>query len=223
MISLAGGCLPGQMLHSAAVISHGYLCCRENAGLVQALMPPGFQMPDGAMRPAEEYVGSVQSYKHDGRKPHADLLSDNARTLEQTTGKANPMMPYGGECVLRGAAFAHRIILNDVSEIELGAMVDSLARWQHAGGAIGGQRARGNGALKISIHVGPDADLEAARAAYLAHVDTVREEAVAFLDTAFDWTPPVDSEGEAKGKRGRKAKDKGGDKDADANPLIAGA
>jgi hypothetical protein len=201
MISLAGGCLPGQMLHAAAIISHGHLVCSENLPLIRAILPAGFELDEEiSLRPAEEYVGHLQSYKHDGRKNHPEMLAPDARTLELTTGKENPMMPHAGECVLRGAVFAHRIILNDVTEIELGCLLDSIARWQHAGGAIGGQRARGNGAMKISLHVSPDADQAAARAAYLAHVESVRDEAVAFLNTAFAWAPPEEGKGKTRGR-----------------------
>lgn len=218
MVALAGGCLPGQLLHGSAIVSHGYLCCRENAGLVRAMLPAAFDLPDDTVfRPAEEYVGSLQSYKHDARKSHADLLHGDARPLKLTTGKENPMMPHGGECVLRGAVFAHRIILNDVTDIELGCMLDSIARWQHAGGAIGGQSARGNGTLKIHIHVAPDADQESARAAYLAHVESVRDEATVFLNAMFDWKPPEDGDKKAKGKKPKAPK---GDEDETA-PTLA--
>ena len=180
-------------------------------------MPAGFELDEQAtFRPAEEYVGAMQSYKHDGRKNHAELLASDARTLKDTTGKENPMMPHGGECVLRGAAFAHRIILNDVTEVELGCMLDSIARWQHAGAAIGGQRARGNGTLKISVHVSPNADLDAARAAYLTHVDANREEAVKFINEMFDWRPPEEGE-----KKARKPKKPKGGSDADASLPIS--
>lgn len=220
LVSLAGGCLPGQLLHGAAIVSHGYLICQCNIGLVRAMLPAAFDLPDDTeFRPAEEYVGHLQSYKHDARKSHADLLHEDARPLKLTTGKENPMMPHGGECVLRGAVFAHRIILNDVTEIELGCMLDSIARWQHAGSAIGGQSARGNGTLKIHIHVAPDADQESARAAYLAHVESVRDEATAFLNTMFDWKPPEDGDKKAKGKKPKAPK---GDSDADATaPTLA--
>lgn len=221
LVSLAGGCLPGQFLHGAAIISSGYLICTENIPLVRALLPAGFSIEENVdqFRAAEEYIGQLQNYKHDGRRPHADLLASDARTLKQTTGKENPMMPHGGECVLRGAVFAHRIILNEVTEVELGCMLDSIARWQHAGAAIGGQLARGNGTLKISIYLSPDVDQESARSAYLAHVDSVKNEAVSFLNMTFDWTPPA----EGTEKKGKKPKRPKGGEDADANLPIGAA
>lgn len=184
---LIGGCLPDQILSGSLDVWRGRLVCEENRTGLIADMPEGWEFPADQLRSAEAFVSGYQYTRGDAGKTVADLLPDmivDGELLrgENYDGKSN-LMIFSGQAVTRGACFVHGFVLKHVSQLELGALLWSIHLWQDAGGTIGGQAARGHGRLATWTHVGDDG--EAAIDAYLAHVDTVKDEAVAWLNSAF--------------------------------------
>lgn len=200
LLRLIGGSLPDAILPGSLIVNRGVLVCRENAPRLRGLVP--FEVP-GNLRPAEAFVEGYQYTRGDARNTAADLARADDEALSATN-----LMIFSGQSVIAGAAFAHGFVAQHVGELELGALLLSLSLWRDAGGTVGGQSARGHGRLGTLIQCEPAVDAAALMAAYAAHVDAVRDEAVAWLDKAFD--PPPE-----KPVKGGKAK-KGGNGDAPA-------
>lgn len=173
---LLGGSLPDQIVAGSCHVHRGTLVCEENRpSLAHAI---GDLLPTGRLRPAESFVSGYQYTRGSAAKTAADLAPASA-----ADGDSN-LMIFAGQSVVSGAVFVHGFTLPHVSELELGALLWSLRLWQSAGGTIGGQSSRGHGRLKLSILAG-DWDGEACAAAYLDHARSVRDEAVAWLDSIF--------------------------------------
>lgn len=183
---LVGGCLPDQILSGSLHVWAGRLVCEENRGGVQSDMPDGWELPKEPLRSAEHFVSGYQYTRGDATKTMVGLLAEPEDDLlrgENRDGKSN-LMIFAGQSVMVGACFTHGFLLNHVSQLEFGALLWSLKLWQDAGGTIGGQAARGHGRLSTSIYAGDD-DGEAAIEAYKVHAESVKDDAIAWLNDAF--------------------------------------
>jgi hypothetical protein len=169
----------------------GTLVCEENRERIGRLVPDDWMTPC-RLRPAESFVDSYQYTRGDAAKSASSAME---RTEIETPSN---LMIFSGQCVLAGAIFLHGFVLQNVSDLELGALLLSLRLWQSRGGTVGGQSARGHGRLKTSLNISPEIDEESVVAAYVAHVRAVKDEAIAFLNTCF--APP--KEEKSKGKKG---------------------
>lgn len=195
LIRLLGGSLPSQILSGSMLAWRGTLVCEENRDRLGRLVPDGW-MTSRRLRPAESFVDSYQYTRGDATKTAASALPPGAYE-----GPSN-LMIFSGQCVLAGAMFVHGFVLQNVSDLELGALLLSLRLWQSRGGTVGGQSARGHGRLKTSLSITPDgADEEAVVGAYVDHVRSVKDEAVAFLNSCF--AAPKEAK-EPKAKKGGK-------------------
>lgn len=191
LFRLLGFVLPDQILSGSLLCYAGTLVCEENRAAIESLLPDDWAVPEAALRPAESFVSGYQYVRGDAAMTAPDLLPSvvddgpPARGADRG-GKSNQMI-FSGQSVIRGACFLHGFTLQHVCDLELGALLLSLRLWQEAGGTIGGQSARGHGRLRTWLH--HDADGEAAVTAYVAHCDTVKDEAVAWLNDAFTARP----------------------------------
>jgi len=196
---LTGGCLPDQVLGGSLDVWAGRLVCEENAaGLAADCEKAGWQLPDVLLRPAESFVSNYQYTRSDAKKTAPDLLppfkgTDGELGLDEPPERGtnrdgkSQLMIFAGQAGTAGALFLHGFILKHVTELELGALLLSLRLWQAAGGTVGGQAARGHGRLRTSLYI-PRVDTDAqenAVAAYIAHCQTVREEAITWINDAF--------------------------------------
>lgn len=187
---LLGGTLPDQILAGSLQCWRGALVCAENQAYVEAILPGMVASP---LRPAESFVSGYQYTRADAGKTVPDLA-----TTEPGDTNAN-LMIYAGQAVMRGACFVHGFTLLHASEAELGALLWSLRLWQAAGGTIGGQARVGHGRLLLSVVAGVDAAAQdAAVAAYLDVAAANRDEAVAWLETAFARRAERPTKGKAK-------------------------
>jgi len=189
---LIGGCLPDAILPGSLIVDAGTLVCRENAGRVRAMVPADCDVPDN-LRGAEAFVDGYQYTKSDARNTAADLVPPDA------PGDESNLMIFAGQSVTPGAAFVHSFIAKNVSELEVGALLMSFSLWQASGSTIGGQSARGHGRLETLIQCNPDVDAEDLIEAYAAHVESVKDEAPAWLENAMK-PKPVDPKKAKKGK-----------------------
>lgn len=73
----------------------------------------------------------------------------NAEDLDKKTS-ATQMMYYH-ECVKAGAKFYWRFELRDTTEVETGAFLSVLKTWSEGMSQVGGNGAKGHGALKIDL------------------------------------------------------------------------
>lgn len=172
LLRLVAGCLPNQILAGTVDAWRGMLVCEENRRHLPAEL-----LPDERLKAAESFIGNWQYTRGDAGK--LAIAAENSGDVAESS-----LMIFSGQCVTRGAVFLHGFTLRRVTEIELGAALLSLALWQAEGGAIGGQAARGHGRLSTRLYL-PDVDQQQAIDCYVAHVDAVQDEAIAWLDACF--------------------------------------
>lgn len=195
LIRLLGGSLPSQILSGSMLAWRGTLVCEENRDRIGRLVP-GEWMESRRLRPAESFVDSYQYTRGDAVKTAPSALPPG-----ECDGPSN-LMIFSGQCVLAGAIFVHGFVLQNCSDLELGALLLSLRLWQSRGGTIGGQSARGHGRLKTSLSITPDGiNEDSVVGAYVDHVRSSKDAAVAFLNSCF--APPKEAK-EPKAKKGTK-------------------
>lgn len=186
LLRLCGGSLPDQILYGALDVWRGTLVCEENR---RSLALVAGQFPASRLMSAESFLSGYQYTRGDAKK--LGMASDR----DDIQGDSN-LMIYSGQSVSRGALFHHGFLIKDASEIELGCLLLSLRLWQEHGGTIGGKANIGHGRLQLSlldvVDDGSSVD------AYIAHVDSVRDDAVAWIESAFE------SKAEAKKKAVKK-------------------
>lgn len=195
LVRILGGSLPSQILAGSLIAWRGTLVCEENRQRIGRLVPDGWFIPN-RLRPAESFIDSTQYTRGDAGKTASSLVRDGGAEISSN------LMIFSGQCVLAGAIFLHGFVLQNVSDLELGALLLALRLWQGRGGTVGGQSARGHGRLKTSLSIAPDGvDEDAVVSAYVAHVRAVKDEAIAFLNTCF--APPKEEKA-PKAKKGSK-------------------
>lgn len=177
---LLGGSLTNQILPGSLIAERGVLVCRENLARLRGLCP--FEVPAN-IRGAEDFVEGWQYTRNDARTTVPDLVP--AAASDEKTN----LMPFSGQAVVPGAAFWHGFVLQNVGELELGALMLSLALWRDSGGTIGGQASRGHGQLDTVVRCEPETEISGAMRAYVAHIDATKAEATAWLESAFIARP----------------------------------
>lgn len=234
LAGVLGGVTPNQIFSGSVLVDIGVLICRENAWRLPTFLPDGCDLPEGRrLKPAAEWIGEYQYYRHDhdggvaGRYGPESDSEERAKTYLAADPKNRPAgpadtplkgeragrdkvrmsssMPFSGECVVPGAAFAHRIQLLHPTRLEVGAVLFSLRLWAERGNRVGGMAARGHGLLSTRVHWN-DPEYAGADDEYAAHVlgksDALRD----WLAAAFRAKPPGEGK-PAKGKAKKPAAD----------------
>ena len=211
LAGVLGGCTPGQIFSGSVCVDFGVLVCRENQSRLRTFLPPGVDLPD-RLRPAAEWMGRHQYYRHDHAGSVSGLFdadSDHqarAAAFGEWEGKGKPTvvaetplkgerrdgksasMPFAGESIIPGAMFAHRITLIHPNRLEAGAVLFSLRLWAAAGARVGGMTARGHGLLGPLFHF--DAQYQGADEEYAAHVGPRAHRIADWLAAAFRAKKP---------------------------------
>lgn len=193
ILKLLGGALPDAILPSSLRMGRGVLACRENASRLQAMF--GDDVPAG-LRTAESFCDSYQYTRGDARKTVLD--APEAGKLDDSN-----LMIFSGQCVVSGSILCHRIVVEHANDLELGCLLLAISHWRSAGGTVGGQASRGHGVLDTLLR--HDLDYDGLIAAYIAHVDAMKDEAIAWLDRTYRGEPKPAKP--AKGKKGGKPDD----------------
>lgn len=191
LLRLIGGSLANAIVPGSLIVDRGMLACRENAGRIRAYI--GWEVPKN-LRAAEAFIESQQYTRGQVTNSAVDLVDPKDAGEEKTN-----LMIFSGQSVIAGAVFVHGFVLQNVSELEIGALLLSLSLWQSQGGTIGGQSARGHGRLDTYIAV-DGIDAAATMQAYIQHVDSMREDGIAWLAKAFE---PAEEPKDGKKKKGR--------------------
>lgn len=184
-----GGCLPDLIVGGSLNAWRGLLVCRENAQRIGSTLPAGYEVPRGLL-PAQRVVGRYQYVRNDVRRTAADLA-------DQGYDGDGGQMIFSGQQVNAGAAFAHGFRLRDATTVDLGALLLSLAVYCAEVSTIGGMSARGHGRLETLVDCG-GVDVEGAIRAYVDHVDSVREDAVAWFERELGVRKNAAKKGRAK-------------------------
>jgi len=149
----------------------------------------------------------------DADQPDIDQADTGPAKRGKKKKSSDSLMIFEGQSVSAGAAFVHGFTLHHPTDIELGALLYGLRIWQVSGGTVGGQAARGHGWLETFIWANETLDQDELSAAYVAHTDTTKDEALTFLGRVFHTEAKADKPA-AKPKASRKRK--GTDDDATA-------
>jgi hypothetical protein len=154
LIRLLGGSLRNQVICGSLLALRGVLVCEENRATLRKLLPADCTLPDERLRSAEDFIGKFQYTRGDAQK-----RNDAGRILDGTPADKTQLMIYSGQDVIPGAVFYHGFILQNVSELEIGALLNSLYEWDTMGATIGGSARIGHGKLQTSLWMESGDDL----------------------------------------------------------------
>jgi len=185
---LLGGSLRNQVIGGSLFVLRGLLVCEENRSQIQKQLPEGYELPEQALRSAEDFIDQYQYTRGDAQKRNdADLMLE-----EKSDDVKSNLMIYNGQDVIPGSVFYHGFTLQNISPIEVGALLHSLIQWDAAGGFIGGQSRIGHGKLKMSIFfedgddfMGNELNPADIVKMYIDHVHANAEKIAQWLDDTF--------------------------------------
>jgi hypothetical protein len=179
---LLGGCLKNQVVAGSLNVHRGMLICRENAERLSSILPDNCAI-DQAIFSAERFIDQYQYTRGDAKKmKDIDFFAAVDDLNAQTGEEKSNLMIFNGQTIVAGSMFYLGFVLNNVSDLELGALFHSLFRWN---GFIGGQGSRGHGRCKISL-IAPDSlEITPLITAYKDHIMGKKEEIKAWLAETF--------------------------------------
>jgi hypothetical protein len=194
LLRLLGGSLRNQVIGGSLIVKRGILICEENHETLKKMMPADFELPEQRLRVAEDFIDTYQYTRGDAQR-----RKDSAMILEEKSGEDTNLMIYAGQSVIPGSMFYHGFILQNISSLEIGALLNALNEWDALGGTIGGSARIGHGKLKTSFLIESDdsLDTEELRNNYLEHINKNKEDIV-------DWLMRTFPKSERKGKSGKK-------------------
>jgi hypothetical protein len=188
LVRLLGGSLRNQVIGGSLLVGRGILVCEENREKIQKMLPEDFALSELRLRAAEEFISQYQYTRGDAQKRNdAPMLTGG----DQFAGDSN-LMIYAGQTVIPGAFFYHNFILQNVSILEVGALIHALQEWEAMGGSIGGMARIGHGKMKMAYFLeskdgfwGAETDVSAAVKAYQEHCEKNKEHIVAWFMETF--------------------------------------
>jgi hypothetical protein len=181
-----GGSLRNQVIGGSLIVTRGVLLCRENAAIINKCLPAGFTVPENLL-PAEDFISHSQYTRGDaGRRRDSAALLDEPESADDTN-----LMIYSGQTIVPGAMFYHGFILQNVSLLEVGALLNALYEWGKYG-TIGGSARIGHGKLHTYFFFeeregffGSELNPEELTNVYRVHCEQNREKIAEWLATTF--------------------------------------
>lgn len=187
LIRLLGGSLNNQIIGGSLVVKRGVLVCEETRDQVQPQLPEGYMLPEESLRTCEDYLSGYQY-----TRGSAERNKDARLLLAEPQTDGSNLMIYNGQTVIPGAVFYHGFVLQNVSRLEVGALIHALSLWAESGATIGGSARIGHGQLETSLYIEPvgdwfgsDVDVAESVKEYLEHVQANKERAASWLKEAF--------------------------------------
>jgi len=185
---LLGGSLRNQVVGGSLFVLRGILVCEENRSQIQKQIPDGYELPDQVLRSSEDFIDQYQYTRGDAQKRNdAELILE-----EKNDDMKSNLMIYNGQSVIPGSIFYHGFIMQNISPVEIGALLHSLHQWEANGGFIGGQSRIGHGKLKLSVFfedgedfMGNELDPAECVKMYVDHVHANAEKIVRWLNDTF--------------------------------------
>jgi hypothetical protein len=187
LIRLLGGSLTNQVVGGSLIVERGILVCEENRENIRKMLPTDFELPKQRLRSSEDFIDQYQYTRGDAQR-----RNDAALLLEEKGSDETNLMIYSGQSVVPGAVFYHGFILQNVSPLEIGALLNALNGWESLGGTIGGSARIGHGRLQTRFWMELGEDLHGSGldtgelvAAYRGHCEASKEKIVDWLMSAF--------------------------------------
>lgn len=224
LAGVLGGCAPSQIFAGSVNVSIGWLVCREAEDVINTYLPPGITLDkDYRFRPAAEFIGRFQYYRHDPADRVAGLYDEATDAVERNAayesvdakkraptpaeqpldgekadrdgGRKLLAMPYGGECIIPGSIYAHTIQVKHPTRLEAGAVLHSIGQWVDSGSRVGGMSGRDHGRLRTQLIYDPE---------YIGADQEYAEYVAGKADQITDWLMAMfRAKKEAKPKKGK--------------------
>lgn len=185
LVRLLGGSLRNQVVGGSMLVRRGVLVCEENCDAIRKQLPENIALPESALRSCEDFVSEFQYTRGDARRRH-----DSAQIMEipmsVATDEKTNLMIYSGQKIVPGALWYHGFVLQNVSHLEVGALLNAIQYWESLGATLGGSARIGHGRLKMEIYF-EDEDINPAAlvSAYLQHVEENKGRIGTWLDSVF--------------------------------------
>jgi hypothetical protein len=187
LIRLLGGSLRNQVIGGSLIVERGILVCEENRENIRKMLPADFELPETRLRSCEDFIDQYQYTRGDAqRRNDATLL------LEEKSEDGTNLMIYSGQSVIPGAVFYHGFIMQNISPLEVGALLNALQEWEALGATIGGSARIGHGKLQTGFWLesgedfyGSELDTAELIKVYREHCEVNREKIVDWLMSAF--------------------------------------
>jgi hypothetical protein len=204
LIRLLGGSLRNQVVGGSLIVKRGMLVCEENRALIERELPEELlrELPEQRLRSCEDFISRFQYTRMDALK-----LGVIDPSEEDEREKSNQMI-YAGQKIIAGAVFYHGFILQNVSRLEVGAILNALYEWNKHDSTIGGMSRVGHGILETSLTMekgedffGHELNLAGLIIEYQKHCEENRDKIVEWLNNAFPRKEKVIKE-----KKGAKPK-----------------
>jgi hypothetical protein len=197
LVRLLGGSLRNQVIGGSLIAQRGILVCEENRENIKKMLPENYELPKQRLRSCEDFIDHYQYTRGDVR-----VRNDASLLLGEKNDDGTNLMIYAGQSVIPGAVFYHGFIMQNVSVLEVGALINALYEWDALGGTIGGKIQIGHGKLQMSFwgedFHGPELDAPELVKAYREHCHANKEKIV-------DWLMATFPKKERKEKAGKKS------------------
>lgn len=187
LVRLLGGSLRNQVVGGSLIVQRGVLVCEENKDVIGKMLPEGYTLPEQSIFSSEHFVSEYQYTRGDAKK-HKDAPEMIGESGEKSDSN---LMIYTGQSIMPGSFFYHGFILQNVSMLEVGALLHALQQWDATSGTLGGQARIGHGKMKTSIFFEQGEDMHCgvdpaeAVLAYIKHVDENKDAIVQWLNETF--------------------------------------
>jgi len=186
LIRLLGGSLRNQVIGGSLIVGRGILVCEENKETIEKMLPKDFELPNTRLRSCEDFIDQYQYTRGDAQKrKDANLI------ISEVDNDESNLMIYSGQSIIQGAIFYHQFIMQNISELEIGALLNSLYEWDLSGATIGGSARIGHGKLQTYYLI--DLEKETPEAIdpqelimnYRKHCEEKKEKIVEWLFSTF--------------------------------------
>lgn len=189
LIRLLGGSLKNQVVGGSLIVLRGILICEENKETINKFLPEDYKIENSPLKSFEEFVSQYNYTRGDAIKRNdASIL---IKEQEKGSGKSN-LMVYNGQTVIPGALWYHGFILQNISPLEVGALLHSLQQWEKNNSVIGGYSRIGHGKIKTEIFFedgtdffGSDLDYYKIISDYIEHIDKNKKQIINWLNISF--------------------------------------
>jgi hypothetical protein len=156
LLKLLGGSLRNQIIRGMMQVGRGTLICEENRRTLHYILNKNHleKLPE-LLLSAEMFIGKYQYTRGDASKQEADKIKVEDKKgffdIEKNKKEKSNLMLYSGQSVISGAMFINEFILQDVSDLEIGAFFSALKYWQENKSVMGGYSRIGHGKVKINL------------------------------------------------------------------------
>lgn len=190
LFRLLGGSLKNQVIGGSLFSLRGIMVCEENREQLKSLLPGEYILPDESMKSCEHFITNYQYTRGSAEKMDVayEIISENDHEKDI---KSN-LMIYNGQAILPGALFYHGFIMQNISRLEIGALLLSIKLWHESGAFIGGMSRIGHGKVELSMFAeslkdffNSDVDFEKCISDYKNHVIENKQNCIDWLNESF--------------------------------------